>query len=326
MIQYAFLIFFVILLTIFGSSEQVFADHMTASVSTPQGTSVPGCEETNECFVPYEVTVDVGGVVTWLNDDSAAHTVTSGSAGDGPSGTFDSSMFMAGTTYSHTFDREGTYPYFCMLHPWMEGYVVVGSGGSIPPDPDPVPQCEPNEILVGYRCVPLDVTPPKILQPKDIEVDAENPDGARVSFDVLAIDDTDEIIQPSCNARSGSFFSVGDTRVTCSARDSAGNYATPISFTITVIPPGFSIPSWVKNVAEFWCADKIYDGAFVEGIQYLIDNGIIVVPSTSVSYSGSQEVPQWVKNNACWWSAGLITDEDFSFGIEYLVKEGIIIV
>ena len=36
-----------ILLIIMSSSEQVFADHMTASVSTPQGTSVPGCETTN---------------------------------------------------------------------------------------------------------------------------------------------------------------------------------------------------------------------------------------------------------------------------------------
>jgi len=315
-----------ILFIIMSSSEQVFADHMAASVSTPQGTSVPGCEEFNECFIPYKVTIDVGGVVTWSNDDTAAHTVTAGSQAEGPSGFFDSSLFMAGTTFSHTFETSGTFPYLCMVHPWMVGIVIVEPGGSIPPDPDPVPQCGPNERLVGDRCIPLDVTPPKILQPKDIEVDAENPDGTRVSFDVLVIDDTDEIIQPSCNPRSGSFFSVGDTRVTCSARDSAGNYATPISFTITVIPPGFSIPSWVKNVAEFWCADKIDDGAFVEGIQYLIDNGIIVVPSTSVSYSGSQEVPQWVKNNACWWSAGLITDEDFAFGIEYLVREGIIIV
>jgi len=86
-------------------------------VSTPQGTSVPGCEETNECFMPYMVTVDVGGEVTWSNDDTAAHTVTAGSAADGPSGEFDSSLFMAGTTFSHTFESAGEFPYFCMVHP-----------------------------------------------------------------------------------------------------------------------------------------------------------------------------------------------------------------
>ena len=106
-------------------TSPAFADHATASVSAPQGTSVPGCETTNECFIPYEVTVDVGGVVTWSNDDSAAHTVTAGSAGDGPSGVFDSSLFMAGTTFSHTFEADGEFPYFCMVHPWMEGIVTV---------------------------------------------------------------------------------------------------------------------------------------------------------------------------------------------------------
>ena len=163
------------------------------------------------------------------------------------------------------------------------------------------------------------------MQPTDIEVDAETHDGVTmVTFDVLVIDDTDKIIQPTCKPRSGYFFGVGDTRVTCTARDSAGNFANPVSFTVTVNPPGILIPSWVKNVAEFWCEDKIDDSAFVEGIQYLINNGIIVVPSTSLSYGDSQEVPQWVKNNACWWSTGLVTDEDFASGIEYLVGQGII--
>ncbi|MFZ8908373.1 MAG: cupredoxin domain-containing protein [Nitrosopumilaceae archaeon] len=98
-----------------------------ATVSVPQGTSVPGCEATNECYIPYEITINVGEEVTWSNDDSAAHTVTAGSAADGPSGAFDSSLFMAATTFSHTFEEAGTFPYFCMVHPWMEGIVNVGT-------------------------------------------------------------------------------------------------------------------------------------------------------------------------------------------------------
>jgi predicted secreted protein with PEFG-CTERM motif len=108
------------------SMPQAFAE--TVTVSTPQGTSVPGCETTNECFIPYEITVNVGDEVTWSNDDTAAHTVTAGSAADGPSGVFDSSLFMAGTTFSYTFDVEGEFPYFCMVHPWMQGIVNVGTG------------------------------------------------------------------------------------------------------------------------------------------------------------------------------------------------------
>ncbi|MFQ5440167.1 MAG: plastocyanin/azurin family copper-binding protein [Nitrosopumilaceae archaeon] len=107
------------------ATSTAFADHPTASVSAPQGTSVPGCETNNECFVPYDVTIDVGGEVTWSNDDSAAHTVTAGSAADGPSGEFDSSLFMVGATFSHKFEEAGVFPYFCMVHPWMQGIVTV---------------------------------------------------------------------------------------------------------------------------------------------------------------------------------------------------------
>jgi plastocyanin len=98
---------------------------MNANVSIPQGSAVPGCEDTNSCFIPHEVKVTVGGTVTWSNDDSAAHTVTGGHMPEGPSGKFDSSLFMGGNTFSHTFDTSGEYPYYCMVHPWMTGVVIV---------------------------------------------------------------------------------------------------------------------------------------------------------------------------------------------------------
>lgn len=98
---------------------------MSAEVSAPSGTSTPGCEETDECFLPSTVEIGVGGTVTWTNDDTAAHTVTSGSVENGPDGTFDSSIFMAGKTFEHTFDEAGEYNYFCIVHPWMTGKVIV---------------------------------------------------------------------------------------------------------------------------------------------------------------------------------------------------------
>ena len=63
--------------------------------------------------------------VQWENGDTAAHTVTSGVASEGPDGIFDSSLFMAGTTFEHTFDEAGEFDYFCMVHPWMTGRVQV---------------------------------------------------------------------------------------------------------------------------------------------------------------------------------------------------------
>jgi len=97
----------------------------TETVSMPSGTSVPGCEETNTCFIPSSVKINVGDTVSWSNDDTAAHTVTSGKPANGPDGNFDSSLLMVGKTFDVTFDNSGSYDYFCMVHPWMVGKVVV---------------------------------------------------------------------------------------------------------------------------------------------------------------------------------------------------------
>jgi predicted secreted protein with PEFG-CTERM motif len=129
----SFLVLFALVATFAATAPTAFADHATASVSLPAGSSVPGCEDTNECYIPAEVTIDVGGEVTWSNDDSAAHTVTSGGAATGgPDGHFDSSLFLAGTTYSVVFDdfEPGEYPYFCIVHPWMSGLVTVQEAGA----------------------------------------------------------------------------------------------------------------------------------------------------------------------------------------------------
>ncbi len=97
----------------------------TVIVDIPSGTSVPGCEETNECWLPSSVTIEMGDTVEWINSDTAAHTVTGGLPADGPSGVFDSSLVLAGATYAFTFEEAGSYDYFCMVHPWMVGDVQV---------------------------------------------------------------------------------------------------------------------------------------------------------------------------------------------------------
>jgi len=95
------------------------------------GSSVPGCERSNSCYLPYTYKADVGETVTWFNQDSAVHTVTSGSiSSGGVDGKFDSSLFMAGSTFSHKFTSSGTFDYFCMVHPWMTGEVKVGSSST----------------------------------------------------------------------------------------------------------------------------------------------------------------------------------------------------
>ena len=106
-------------------TPSAFADHMSATVTNAPGSSTPGCEP--ECFIPSMVTLDIGGEVTWENDDTAAHTVTSGTPTEGPDGIFDSSLVMAGSSFSHIFEEAGSYDYFCMVHPWMQGMVMVSA-------------------------------------------------------------------------------------------------------------------------------------------------------------------------------------------------------
>jgi len=97
----------------------------SVTVRIPQGTSVPDCENANACYDPFEVAILVGGEVVWINDDSEAHTVTSGTTQGGPDAFFDSGIFMKGTDYYYRFESPGTFNYFCKLHPWMEGKVRV---------------------------------------------------------------------------------------------------------------------------------------------------------------------------------------------------------
>ena len=96
-----------------------------AAVSMPRNSDSPGCETTRSCFLPYEATVPPGSEVTWTNDDNGVHVVTSG-ASPIPDGGFQSDVLRPGESYTVAFEEEGTYHYFCALHPWRLGVVNVG--------------------------------------------------------------------------------------------------------------------------------------------------------------------------------------------------------
>ena len=89
-----------------------------------KGSSTPGCDNTNSCFTPNAAKVSIGGKVTWRNDDTASHTAISGTDAIAD-GIFDSGLFGPGKTFSFKFDKAGTYNYYCQVHPWMKGSVIV---------------------------------------------------------------------------------------------------------------------------------------------------------------------------------------------------------
>ena len=83
------------------------------------------------------------------------------------------------------------------------------------------------------------------------------------------------------------------------------------------------IPVWIKNNAGWWADGSIDDDSFVQGIQFLVQEGFMKIPvTTQGSGTGSNEIPVWIKNNAGWWADGSIDDDSFVQGIQFLVQEG----
>ena len=94
-------------------------------VSIPEGSGAPGCEETDECYIPATLNISAGTTVIWENNDAAAHLATSGTPDGGPDGVFDSGMIMGAGTFEYEFSDKGEFPYYCIVHPWMVGTVTV---------------------------------------------------------------------------------------------------------------------------------------------------------------------------------------------------------
>jgi plastocyanin len=105
-------------------STAIFAQTSTTSITIVPGSSSPN---NPKFYDPSPANVAVGTTVTWTNNDSTLHTVYSGSPDDSANGgkLFQSTYMAKGQTFEHKFDTAGTFNYYCTLHPFMIGQVVV---------------------------------------------------------------------------------------------------------------------------------------------------------------------------------------------------------
>ena len=90
----------------------------------PIKSARPGCGPNDECYVPSYYVAKTGETVYWKNQDSAFHSVTSGQQ-ENPDGLFDSGHIDPDEKFSYKFTETGVYPYYCTLHPWMNGMIKV---------------------------------------------------------------------------------------------------------------------------------------------------------------------------------------------------------
>jgi len=123
----SFFVLFAIVAGIGATTPAAFADHSEVTIVPAGGSAALGCEETGVgCYIPSTVTVDVGGKVIFSNTDSDKHTFSSGTISDDIIGTvFDSGLVFPGDSFEYLADTAGEFPYFCMLHPWTNGLIIV---------------------------------------------------------------------------------------------------------------------------------------------------------------------------------------------------------
>lgn len=99
----------------------------SVDITPGSGSSThPDCVSTKSCYYPNPLIISRGDTVTWTNKDSLRHTVTSGiPTGDVAGTIFDSKVIEPEQTFKFTFTKTGTYDYFCIIHPWIQGQIIV---------------------------------------------------------------------------------------------------------------------------------------------------------------------------------------------------------
>ena len=220
--------------TTMAYAPSAFAEHsMNAVVENAAGSSTPGCEP--DCFLPATVTIGVGGMVEFVNNDNAAHTSTAGTPTDGPTGAWDSSLVMMGTSFTTPALEAGEYPYFCMVHPWMEGLVIVEEEA----------HDDHGDDHGGMEMVTLTAADIAISIDDGAKADEQvtidvTINGEHVNYDIVATHNGETILDESDNHSH-----TGEGSHTTSALSADASDDNPIDVTVTF--QGFGFPNDEKT-------------------------------------------------------------------------------
>lgn len=181
------------------------------------------------------VTVNPGDEVVWSNDDSAAHTVTSGAVPNAD-GLFDSGIFMAGTTFSHTFDTLGKFDYFCVVHPWMVGQVFVTVGGDTEKDLGTItigstiePNLEVDNLIANI--VSSDGNANEVMTIEVTITDLDGNPAEHITYNIQAIHGTIVLLNEEGHMHDGTVTSTHTTKaLTIDASDDS-----PVTITVNAV-------------------------------------------------------------------------------------------
>jgi plastocyanin len=104
-----------------GAGSSVAPANSEVSRTLPGGVAAATItvKISNDAYVPVTVKIKKGTTVSFTNRDFETHTVTA------KDGSFGSPPMVFGSTWKHLFKNQGKYPYYCKIHPFMNGLVVV---------------------------------------------------------------------------------------------------------------------------------------------------------------------------------------------------------
>jgi len=273
--------------------------------------------ETANAFYPGILPIEPGDSITWVNEDSMAHSITSGIP---KAPEYAGMFFKTGTIDSHesgsakiTDIRDHfAFYYFCEIHPWLTGKIVISTA----------PESQPETAL------PIATSHTSYTIGQDIPITGKvAEDYAKIPYDLLVYDDSKlvDIIEGHFNDDATLSDTIHTGKMAGAKYTLKLVYGLPTQIASTSFDlknaPEYTVPGWIKTEAKLWSSGTIPDGQFIKAIQHMSKEKII---STQAQSGQSMAIPDWIKTSASWWTNDQISDTEFLNALEYLVNAGII--
>jgi len=294
------------------------ASHASAAGNTLEIIISKGAsdEYSGIAFSPEILPFDPDDTISWINKDSTAHSISSGIAGHPDhSGLFFKTGSIAPAESSSVTTAGLTnfaYYYFCQIHPWMSGKLVLSNA------PESLPETD-NAVIIkkSYESGSgADVT------------GFVHKDFAKTDYQLLVYEYPDSLV----DILEGTFNEDASYEETIDTEGLEGTkyvlrlvYGLPTQVATNTfeIKAQNTIPSWIKNGARWWSSGAIQDSEFASAIEHLAKENVLVLQKND-SAPKSQAIPGWLKANAGWWADGRISDSEFTNSLQYLVDAGIV--
>lgn len=320
-----YLVFLIgIMLTL--SSHVVFADN--SDISWKITIKRNGTDTNSTIFWPPELQVRQNDTVTWINNDTTTHYITSGMPSHlGYSGRlFDSGILNPGQSYSFKIPQGiwSAYYYFCKIHPWMTGKIDVGVAylGKSPAftvNTDKRSYSTDDIIQIGGIVNDTSQIMPLRIQIFNSQRDLVFSDSTNLLPDhsfTYQLKASNSIFKTTGNYKIKAFYEFPATVTDVNFFFNSQNQST----TSTSLN-SFTIPYWVKNNAKWWSQNQIGYEDFIKSIQFLITSGSIKTTDLlNQTLTKTNAIPSWIRSDAGWWSSGTISDKEFIAGMQYLTN------